>query len=171
MITKTPTVNTKVKRTGRRSACANKASNSHAAAPEGRGASALEGKARAATRRAPKAAGAKAPKVKTAAVKTASEASCLALRASSGSGAGARKPAKRRAPRNHRGLAKAVFAKSNMVTIGQELLQSKSATVKARVWETLVHYALGEFAPAGGEAAAPALQIIWDMPGPVREPR
>jgi hypothetical protein len=68
-------------------------------------------------------------------------------------------------------LAKAVFAKSNMVTIGQELLQSKSATVKARVWETLVHYALGEFAPAGGEAAAPALQIIWDMPGPVREPR
>ena len=58
-----------------------------------------------------------------------------------------------------------------MVTIGQELLQSKSATVKARVWETLVHYALGEFAPAGGEATAPALQIIWDMPGPVREPR
>jgi hypothetical protein len=113
---------------------------------------------------------ASAGEVKAQLVKTASEGSCLALRASSGSGAGASKPAKRRAPRNHRGLAKAVFAKSNMVTIGQELLQSKSATVKARVWETLVHYALGEFAPAGGEAA-PALEIIWDMPGPVREPR
>ena len=56
-----------------------------------------------------------------------------------------------------------------MVTVGKELLQSKSATVKARVWETLVSYALGEFAPAAG--TAPVRQIIWDMPGPPRVPR
>ena len=156
------------KRAGK--SCATKAADLGAPPPEVRDASARNVKVRAAKTVGAKAAGAKTTKVKTAAVKTASEASCLALRAASRLGAGARKPAKRRAPRNHRGLAKAVFAKSNMVTIGQELLQSKSATVKARVWETLVHYALGEFAPAGGEAA-PALQIIWDMPGPVREPR
>ncbi len=151
------------KRAGK--SCATKAADLGAPPPEVRDASARNVKVRAA-----KTVGAKAAGAKTTKVKTASEASCLALRAASRLGAGARKPAKRRAPRNHRGLAKAVFAKSNMVTIGQELLQSKSATVKARVWETLVHYALGEFAPAGGEAA-PALQIIWDMPGPVREPR
>jgi hypothetical protein len=72
-------------------------------------------------------------------------------------------------PRTHRRLARAIFKERNMVTVGKELLQSKSATVKARVWETLVSYALGEFAPAAG--AAPARQIIWDMPGPPRVPR
>jgi hypothetical protein len=72
-------------------------------------------------------------------------------------------------PRTHRRLARAIFKERNMVTVGKELLQSKSATVKARVWETLVSYALGEFAPAAG--AAPVRQIIWDMPGPPRVPR
>jgi hypothetical protein len=72
-------------------------------------------------------------------------------------------------PRTHRRLARAIFKERNMVTVGKELLQSKSATVKARVWETLVSYALGEFAPAAG--TAPVRQIIWDMPGPPRVPR
>ncbi len=72
-------------------------------------------------------------------------------------------------PRTHRRLARAIFKERNMVTVGKELLQSKSATVKARVWETLVSYALGEFAPAAG--AALVRQIIWDMPGPPRVPR
>ncbi len=72
-------------------------------------------------------------------------------------------------PRNHRRLARAIFKERNMVTVGKELLESKSAAVKARVWETLVNYELGEFAAPAG--AAPVRQIIWDMPGPPRVPR
>ncbi len=87
-----------------------------------------------------------------------------------GSGRGAeRGDSGKNRPRTHRRLARAIFKERNMVTVGKELLQSKSATVKARVWETLVSYALGEFAPAAG--AAPVRQIIWDMPGPPRVPR
>jgi hypothetical protein len=78
-------------------------------------------------------------------------------------GASSKKPVR---PRSHRRLARAIFKERNMVTVGQELLQSKSATVKARVWETLVNYELGEFAPANGEA--PAREIIWDSPRPIR---
>ena len=59
---------------------------------------------------------------------------------------------------------------SDVVTVGHELLQCDSATVKARVWETLVSYALGEFAgPSGGAGTSGSVQIVWDMPGPAHE--
>lgn len=71
-------------------------------------------------------------------------------------------------PRNHRRLARAIFKECDMVAVGRELLKSKNATVKARVWETLVHYTLGEFGPKSGASPAPR-EFIWDMPGPARE--
>jgi len=72
-------------------------------------------------------------------------------------------------PRNHRRLARAIFAERDEVTVGRELLKCESATVKARIWETLVNYSLGEFASAGGAGKGGSVQIVWDMPAPDRE--
>jgi hypothetical protein len=83
---------------------------------------------------------------KTSCTKT--QASTLAAKSNinaSAAGASGKKPVQ---PRSHRRLARAIFKECDMVAVGRELLKSKSETVKARVWETLVHYALGEFAPS-----------------------
>jgi hypothetical protein len=75
------------------------------------------------------------------------------------------------APRNHRELAEAIFAKCDAVKVGRELLESsseKGASVRARVFETLANWQFGKSAaePSSGRAG---LQIIWDIPGPPRE--
>ena len=72
-------------------------------------------------------------------------------------------------PRNHRRLARAIFAERDAVTVGRELLKCDSATVKARIWETLVNYSLGEFAAANGTGKTGSVQIVWDMPAPEHE--
>lgn len=94
----------------------------------------------------------------------------MAKKTQSGAAGRARRKTSAKRPRNHRGLARAIFKTRDAVTVGRELLDSESATVKARVWETLVTYSLGEFAPAGGgPGAGGSVRIVWDLPGPPHE--
>lgn len=76
-------------------------------------------------------------------------------------------------PRNHRELAEAIFAECDPVTVGRGLLEAsgseRGASIRARVWATLVDFLLGKTAPAGGAAAAPRVNIVWDLPAPPHE--
>lgn len=74
-------------------------------------------------------------------------------------------------PRNHRELAEAILTRCDPVQIGCELLASsseKGASVRARVFETLVNWQFGKTgaAPANDK---PNLRIIWDLPCPPHE--
>ena len=70
-----------------------------------------------------------------------------------------------------RDFVKAMAEKSNLIQVGSELLsngEAKGASVRARMFETALEYLYGK--PAAAQPAeAPAVQIIWDMPGPDRE--
>jgi len=72
---------------------------------------------------------------------------------------------------NSREFAQALAEKCNLVGVGSSLLQgadSKNASVRARMFETTLEYLYGK-PPAAPAAETPAVQIIWDMPGPDRE--
>jgi hypothetical protein len=79
----------------------------------------------------------------------------------------------RRAPRNHRELAQAIFAECDAVAIGCELLgpnnERTNNSVKARIWETLVDFLFGKLAAPGSASAEPKVRIIWDLPSPPHE--
>jgi hypothetical protein len=74
-------------------------------------------------------------------------------------------------PRNHRELAQAILAQCDAVKVGRELLESsseKGASVRARVFETLVNWQFGKTG-ATPSIDRPNLRIIWDLPGPPHE--
>ena len=76
-------------------------------------------------------------------------------------------------PRNHRELAQAIFAQCDPVQLGRELLESDSdrgASVKARVWETLVNFAFGQPATASrASATPPRVRVVWNLSDPPRD--
>lgn len=70
-----------------------------------------------------------------------------------------------------RQFAKAIAEKCNLVGIGSALLQgkeTKSASVRARMFETTLEYLYGK--PAAAQTPEPPpVRIILDMPAPDRE--
>lgn len=70
-----------------------------------------------------------------------------------------------------RELASAVASEVSLVGLAKQLLgtgEAKGASVKARMWETLVEYIYGKPTAAQAPEAVP-VRIVWDMPGPARE--
>jgi len=71
-------------------------------------------------------------------------------------------------------LAAAIAGQCDLVAVATALLgggdgkEPKGASVKARMWETLVEYLYGKPVPAV-VAEAPPLRVIWDIPCPARE--
>jgi hypothetical protein len=69
-------------------------------------------------------------------------------------------------------LAAAVANKCDLVEVASALLggkeEPKGASVKARMWETVVEYLYGKPASAPAAETQP-LRIVWDLPAPDRE--
>jgi hypothetical protein len=69
-------------------------------------------------------------------------------------------------------LAAAVANKCDLVEVASALLggkeEPKGASVKARMWETVVEYLYGKPASAPVAETQP-LRIVWDLPAPDRE--